>query len=383
MKVEPPFVFNQYVQPARIPDISFLPTERSVVAGWGALTEGGSSPVVLYKVDVPHVSDASCRGSYGQNAIADSMICAGEGGKDSCQGDSGGPMMCERGGVNYLCGIVSWGLGCAREGYPGVYTEVSYFDEWSRDAILPPAETNETWVEQREGCGGVLSGSSGYIAYKVGQAYSPNERCVYTIHADSDRESIRVRVRSSGLGPGASLTVTELDYEGAATTTTTTLSDLENHVFRGPVLFLVFSTGTSLPIGTGFDLDFYGTSYGGATGLNHDHLHNRAASGSQNFPVNGGQYRDNAFGTFIVNPTASRSTALRITRMDIEGGSCTYDWINVYNYANGQFTSLSGRLCGSNPPAATYTGTEGVLIIFFRTDSSITQTGFTYEYSSS
>merc|ERR1712013_776064 len=51
---------------------------------------------VLMKVDVPVVSDDDCRGSYGQDEIADSMICAGldAGGKDSCQGDSGGPFMC-------------------------------------------------------------------------------------------------------------------------------------------------------------------------------------------------------------------------------------------------------------------------------------------------
>merc|ERR1711942_619167 len=46
-------------------------------------------------LDVPVVSDDDCRGSYGQDEIADSMICAGldAGGKDSCQGDSGGPFM--------------------------------------------------------------------------------------------------------------------------------------------------------------------------------------------------------------------------------------------------------------------------------------------------
>ena len=39
------------------------------------------------QVDVPVVSDDDCRDSYGQNDIADSMICAGldAGGKDSCQ----------------------------------------------------------------------------------------------------------------------------------------------------------------------------------------------------------------------------------------------------------------------------------------------------------
>jgi secreted trypsin-like serine protease len=168
MKVEPPFQFNQYVQPANVPNITFLPTERAIVAGWGALSEGGGSPVVLMKVDVPMVSDEQCRVAYGAGAVADSMICSGEGGKDSCQGDSGGPKMCERDGVLWLCGIVSWGRGCARPDFPGVYTEVSYFEDWAFKAILPPVESNDSWVEQREGCGGVLSGSSGYVAYKLG-----------------------------------------------------------------------------------------------------------------------------------------------------------------------------------------------------------------------
>merc|ERR1712107_790903 len=94
----------------------------------GEPSEGGSLARRLMKVDVPVVSDDNCRDSYGQSDIADSMICAGyeAGGKDSCQGDSGGPFMCGFG----LDGIVSWGYGCAQPGFPGVYTQTSYFVDW-------------------------------------------------------------------------------------------------------------------------------------------------------------------------------------------------------------------------------------------------------------
>ena len=69
---------------------------------------------------------SDCRAAYGVENIKESMICAGEEGKDSCQGDSGGPLTCD--GMH--CGIASWGYGCGTAGYPGVYTETSYFVEW-------------------------------------------------------------------------------------------------------------------------------------------------------------------------------------------------------------------------------------------------------------
>merc|ERR1712098_533802 len=74
------------------------------------------------------ISDDDCRDAYGSSSVYDSMICAGfpQGGKDSCQGDSGGPFMCG----SQLSGIVSWGYGCAEAGYPGVYTQTSYFIDW-------------------------------------------------------------------------------------------------------------------------------------------------------------------------------------------------------------------------------------------------------------
>ncbi|CAG0883219.1 unnamed protein product [Cyprideis torosa] len=100
------------------------------VMGWGRLADG-TSPEQLQYVEVPFVNDELCRDAYGQGDIADHMICAGEANKDSCQGDSGGPIVNQVGGTTQV-GIVSWGYGCGVDGFPGVYTEVAYFNDWIR-----------------------------------------------------------------------------------------------------------------------------------------------------------------------------------------------------------------------------------------------------------
>lgn len=64
--------------------------ENSVVAGWGATSEGGGLSNKLLQVEVPVWSNAECKMSgYGKNRITENMLCAGfkEGGKDACQGE--------------------------------------------------------------------------------------------------------------------------------------------------------------------------------------------------------------------------------------------------------------------------------------------------------
>jgi len=125
-----PFEMNDAVQGVTLPQFQQESVGSCNVSGWGTLTAGGYTPDVLMVVSVPIVGEGTCKIEY-PFQIAESMICAGETGKDSCQGDSGGPMVCYNAdGSGYLGGIVSWGIGCGGLFHPGVYTEVSYFTDW-------------------------------------------------------------------------------------------------------------------------------------------------------------------------------------------------------------------------------------------------------------
>lgn len=95
----------------------------ATVTGWGLTQEDGNVPTQLQTLDVPVLSQSDCEDSYETQGITDSMFCAGylDGGKDACQGDSGGPLAYN----GQLIGVVSWGVGCARPNYPGVYSNVA------------------------------------------------------------------------------------------------------------------------------------------------------------------------------------------------------------------------------------------------------------------
>ena len=78
--------------------------------------------------------------------ITDSMICATGVEKDSCQGDSGGPLIIKgddpTGADDVEVGVVSWGYGCAVEGYPGVYARVSDAYDWIREEVCYRTKTS-------------------------------------------------------------------------------------------------------------------------------------------------------------------------------------------------------------------------------------------------
>lgn len=126
-----------------------VPLEGSVVraAGYGVTKEDEEEDFTreLRQVDMPVASFSVCRDAYESiDPIVESLqVCAGysQGGCDSCRGDSGGPLIqYDRAGRPVIVGVTSFGLGCARSKYPGVYTRTNIF----RSLLLSIADFNFT-----------------------------------------------------------------------------------------------------------------------------------------------------------------------------------------------------------------------------------------------
>merc|ERR1712088_749837 len=130
LRLSSPVAFTNEVSPACLPaDLSATYAGvLATVTGWGTLSSGGNQPTALQEVDVTVTTNAVCNQAYG--SITANMNCAADSGKDSCQGDSGGPLIAPENGRQALIGVVSWGRGCAFDGWPGVYARVTEKMDW-------------------------------------------------------------------------------------------------------------------------------------------------------------------------------------------------------------------------------------------------------------
>jgi len=134
------FVIVRLSAPSSSPTVQIAgPDERATwsvgqpafVTGWGATAEGSAKTDILRAGRVAIVDDGTCinnNAAAGFIVHAETMVCAGlpQGGVDSCQGDSGGPIAVPISGGGFrLVGDTSFGSGCARPGFPGVYARLA------------------------------------------------------------------------------------------------------------------------------------------------------------------------------------------------------------------------------------------------------------------
>ncbi|XP_047297126.1 transmembrane protease serine 6 isoform X3 [Homo sapiens] len=139
LQLDHPVVRSAAVRPVCLPARShfFEPGLHCWITGWGALREGGPISNALQKVDVQLIPQDLCSEVY-RYQVTPRMLCAGyrKGKKDACQGDSGGPLVCKAlSGRWFLAGLVSWGLGCGRPNYFGVYTRITGVISWIQQVV--------------------------------------------------------------------------------------------------------------------------------------------------------------------------------------------------------------------------------------------------------
>ncbi|MEU4195383.1 serine protease [Kribbella sp. NPDC026611] len=104
-------------------DASYPAGAEAQVLGWGSTSESSTSNTVLRSANIPMTADSTCGTAYGASFEPGNMVCAGTPQADTCEYDSGGPLILD----GKLAALTSWAHGCAREGYPGVYTRLSAF----------------------------------------------------------------------------------------------------------------------------------------------------------------------------------------------------------------------------------------------------------------
>ncbi|XP_044728769.1 trypsin-1-like [Chrysoperla carnea] len=133
--------YTREVSPVCLPHpLSDYTGRDALVAGWGRIGVNDDPAETLRYTSVRIMSLAACNKTTISSHLADTMLCAYATAKDACQGDSGGPLVYEREpGKMELIGIVSWGIGCATPGIPGMYTKVTDYLDWiadnTRDAV--------------------------------------------------------------------------------------------------------------------------------------------------------------------------------------------------------------------------------------------------------
>ncbi|XP_068839229.1 serine protease 44-like [Capricornis sumatraensis] len=175
-----PVNFSASIQPVCLPEKAFMVQAGTEcwVTGWGKVNEEDAT-VQLQEAELNILRYETCNEVLSEkleshfDMVKEGAVCATSSrGKDACHGDSGGPLVCEFNNSWVQVGIVSWGIGCGRRGYPGVYTEVSFYKDWIIARVISFKSTDHVEVHMTE--------KWKQETLKVSQPAAPGTYCIYT-----------------------------------------------------------------------------------------------------------------------------------------------------------------------------------------------------------
>lgn len=138
------------------------------VAGWGALEDCQNNsqsevcqkyagqilrqpelyPTTLRTTTLKLSACVSPHSKYISEQVSKNMLCAEmpmqDSPTDTCFGDSGAGLTIQKERDKpYLLGVASWGMGCAKKGYAGVYTRVANYTDWIESYTLSDKNNDE------------------------------------------------------------------------------------------------------------------------------------------------------------------------------------------------------------------------------------------------
>ena len=137
LRVNTPFIFNKYVQPACLPGPEPEPDDEAIIIGWGRETIDKSDTIKLKHATTDIVDDCD---SWWPQVDSSRQICTADAfeGNSVCFGDSGGPLLTQYQEQYVVSGIISFVDKCNTKttgSYPNVYTRVSAYKGWIKNII--------------------------------------------------------------------------------------------------------------------------------------------------------------------------------------------------------------------------------------------------------
>ncbi|XP_063149020.1 transmembrane protease serine 12-like [Candoia aspera] len=145
-----PITYNDYIHPICLPNSTLVLTSDMIcyISGWGMKKEKGKSSYTLQEAQLKIFSLQTCnQHNWYAGTVPSTAFCAGSetGDVDTCQGDSGGPLGCYLPDSKYyLIGITSYGVGCGRPRFPGIYTSLPKYRHWVEKQL---SETNTVSIQ--------------------------------------------------------------------------------------------------------------------------------------------------------------------------------------------------------------------------------------------
>ena len=132
LRVDTPFNYDTYVQPACLDDVDPQAGESVIILGWGAKSLDTGTVDILQQAYTT-VVDKCWR--YWGVWVTEKQICVADPqtGDSACKGDSGGPIMTLIHGQYVASGVASFTQSCITngpDGAPNVYTRISSYRTW-------------------------------------------------------------------------------------------------------------------------------------------------------------------------------------------------------------------------------------------------------------